>query len=331
MLFSVLSIMPAFAYATDYETLWTQDFENTSDKNMSDGGTWDGIGGTCAANLKENGNQGGNIGNYIHFSQNADTTSDKTIGVKVFVDQTKCNYTIDKKYIVKADVYVKADAATDATTLPVRISFFKGTDHSQPCGFNTVTVNCGAWAEVSSPELLLTADHFENGLNVRIDSTKATRTGSTKTIVYVDNVRIVEVKPNYFKNDEGAKISTTADAGYYAETFDADEKTGAISFSAYISDNASAVANYESFGMYVYRADDEDNKHDVVSQNKVELANAEGFVNVVVEEINEAFFDEKVLVVPYVVVGGITYLGDVFTYSVNQAGENLKWLGAKTE
>ena len=152
---------------------------------------------------------------------------------------------------------------------------------------------------------------------------------------YVDNIVITPI--NYFGDVETNEVvETTADAGYYADTFDADEKEGVISIDSYISIEKSAIQTYDSVGLYIYRLDDPSKEATVskaikdADHNRQPIKDAGGFINVLIEEIAEEYFDTYIVVKPYVVMFGQTYYGDTFTYCVNDAGDNLKWLGAKT-
>jgi len=323
MLFSVLSIMPAFAY-TGYETVWTQNFDVESELN-------DKFAGVVVANTVEFNTTNGKDGSgCIALYKNA---TNNNCGAKIRVDNSILEN--GKTYRFKADVFVDLNASTDVDKKQIKIGYlngWKGTVLSQ----SVTSCKAGNWTTIYSEEFVYNASAADatDGINVRIDGTTYDISGENKDILYIDNLAVEEVVTDYFKNTKGEKVSTTADAGYYADTFDADVKTGAISFDAYISDNDDDVASYDSFGMYVYRLGYEDGKQSVFATGddaKNSLKDANGLINVLVEEIGEEYFGEKILVVPYVVVDGETYLGEVFTYSVNDAGENLKWLGAKGE
>jgi len=146
---------------------------------------------------------------------------------------------------------------------------------------------------------------------------------------YIDDIKFTPI--NYFADDSGNEIETEIDAGYYAQTPDADEKEGAVIVNSYISNQGSVIQRYDGFGMYVYRQGDEENKVDVYkskAEGKDALIAAKGYINVLIEEIGEEFFNEKILAVPYVVMRGRTFLGEPFTFCVNDVSD-LKWLGTK--
>ena len=168
--------------------------------------------------------------------------------------------------------------------------------------------------------------------------------GIESFVYYIDDVKVIPI--DYFKNpNNNQTVESSAEAGYYADTFDGEPTGGAISFDAYISNEANVLGRYDKIGMFVYKANEteiEANKQDVFI-DKLEIirlrgtdkdteegkafAAANGFINVLVDEIGVENFDEKVLILPYVVMRGVTFYGEAFTYCVNDAGENLKWLG----
>ena len=345
MLFSVLSIMPAFAY-TGYETVWTQNFDNTND-----GGNWT---NTTSTDTKSSYTDGGRVygqqgntdidivtkdGSQCLVFSTTDTTNKSKGGVRIAIDNSKLE--VGKTYRLKVNVCIEPSSNCTGSGKGIRFSYSQGFSGDRYANVATDPfVNLNQWTTIYTEEFEYTEQlaALNLGINARFETIGGYYLHSVseddRDKVYIDNLTVEEVVTDYFKNTKGEKISTTADAGYYADTFDADVKTGAISFDAYISDNDDDVASYDSFGMYVYRLGYEDGKQSVFATGddaKNSLKDANGLINVLVEEIGEEYFGEKILVVPYVVVDGETYLGEVFTYSVNDAGENLKWLGAKGE
>ncbi len=119
------------------------------------------------------------------------------------------------------------------------------------------------------------------------------------------------------------KMTTTADAGYYAKSANAAEKIGNIVFNV-LFENYDA-SDIESFGIYIYN-ESMVQKANVTSTNKKLLAENDGKVNVTIGNIPFANFDSRVLAMPYAVVNGETICGEICTFSVN---DSLKWLGEK--
>ncbi len=115
--------------------------------------------------------------------------------------------------------------------------------------------------------------------------------------------------------------AVSADAGYYAESAEAESKVGAISFNAEI-ENFDEI-EIESFGFYVYN-EGKVEKANVISTDVQLLKDNDGKINLVIGNIPAENFASKVLALPYVVVNGETIIGEICTFCVN---ESLKWLG----
>ena len=147
---------------------------------------------------------------------------------------------------------------------------------------------------------------------------------------YIDDIVITPI--DYFTNTDGEKIGTTADAGYYTDTSDESKKEGAILINSYVSNEGNVIERYDSFGVWVYRQDDTTKEETITvsrADGKEPLKQANGYINLLIEGIGEEFFGTKIVAVPFVVMRGKTFWGDEFTYCVNDAGENLKYLGTK--
>ena len=143
--------------------------------------------------------------------------------------------------------------------------------------------------------------------------------------LYLDDIVIEEV---YEANADFIFDATEADAGYYAETKDAEEKEGTIAFTSKVVENyLNAV---ESYGMYFFRTDKtEEEKNVTLPCEDVDSLKAnEGEFSATVEEINEGYFTTRAVAKPYVVIGGKVIFGSAKYYCVNDAN---KWLGAKSE
>ncbi|MBE7054248.1 MAG: hypothetical protein E7391_08245 [Ruminococcaceae bacterium] len=180
----------------------------------------------------------------------------------------------------------------------------------------------------------IATEKFLDGIGFTYNVSTNAKAGSIP--YYIDNIVVTPI--DYFEN--GETNSTTADAGYFAEAKDSDEKEGVISIDSYVSTEENIVLRYDSVGLYVYRQDDNTKDATVTlaikdaDHNRQPLINAGGYMNVIIEEIGEAFFDTKVVVMPFVTMFGKTFYGEAFTYCVNDAKDengNLKWLGAKGE
>ncbi len=117
------------------------------------------------------------------------------------------------------------------------------------------------------------------------------------------------------------KMTTTADAGYYAKSANAAEKLGTIIFNVHFTNYADA--QIENFGVYIYN-ESMVQKANVTSTDKQLLIDNDGKVNVIISNIPYANFGSRVLAMPYAVVNGEMITGEICTFSVN---ESLKWLG----
>ncbi len=115
--------------------------------------------------------------------------------------------------------------------------------------------------------------------------------------------------------------SISADAGYYAESVNAESQVGVISFNAEIENYGEL--EIESFGFYVYN-EGKVEKANVVSSDVQLLKDNDGKINLVITNIPTENFASKVLALPYVVVNGETVIGEICTFCVNNS---LKWLG----
>lgn len=201
--------------------------------------------------------------------------------------------------------------------------------------FKTYTVGTDlisdTWNEIS---FYYTGGYYkDNSANLFLDGIGFTHniTDNKYWSYYIDDITITPI--NYFTKADGSTVETTADAGYYADTKDAAEKTGAIAINSFVGSNNILIGRYTNFGLYLYRADDKETKYFVktldIDEFGDDLKAENGYISALVEGIKEADFDKYIVAQPFVIVKGITFYGDEFTYCVNDAkveGE-LKWLG----
>lgn len=147
---------------------------------------------------------------------------------------------------------------------------------------------------------------------------------------YLDEITITPL--DYFVPQGGSAVSTTADAGYYAASEDAEAEEGVIGITAYISDSDDTIGAFSNFGIYVYVHGDESANATASLANSTEtraaLKDAQGYINALIEGISPNNFGAKVVAMPFVKVGNKMHYGEAIEYCVNDAAE-LKWLGEK--
>ncbi len=130
------------------------------------------------------------------------------------------------------------------------------------------------------------------------------------------------------------EFETLADAGYYSETRESTGKVGVIALNSRIKDIAK-VGNYiVKFGMYIYNEFSEEAVASVESVDISSVKDNDGQFHVIISNIAEENFAEKVIAMPYVVVDidsnpsteddKKVYFGDDFKASVQSVN---KWLG----
>ena len=118
-----------------------------------------------------------------------------------------------------------------------------------------------------------------------------------------------------------------ADAGYYSETRNADEKVGVISLNARITNYDSVKEHIDTFGIYIYNSAATEVQASASSVDMDMLAMGEGAYHILVGDIAPDRFANTVLAAPYVVVGGEIIVGPTMTISVATTN---KWLGPKS-
>ena len=122
-------------------------------------------------------------------------------------------------------------------------------------------------------------------------------------------------------------FSTNADAGYYAETSDSEDREGIIAFNSFFEQYNEYADEITQYGIYIYKTGAEDNKVSLSAATVDELIASEGKFYALVTGIAADSFNSVVAAMPYVVIGDKTITGDVCTYSVSQSD---KWLGPKS-
>ena len=118
------------------------------------------------------------------------------------------------------------------------------------------------------------------------------------------------------------------DAGYYSTTRESEDKEGIIALNAFISNYDSVKDSIDSFGIFVYDTTGVTVKVDASSVGNAQLEESSGYFHVTVSKIPLAYFENKVLAVPYVVIDGEIIMGQTMTTSVSDIN---KWLGEKSE
>lgn len=122
-------------------------------------------------------------------------------------------------------------------------------------------------------------------------------------------------------------FSTNADAGYYAETSDSEDRESIIAFNSFFEQYNEYADEITQYGIYIYKTGAEDNKVLLSAATVDELIASEGKFYALVTGIAADSFNSVVAAMPYVVIGDKTITGDVCTYSVSQSD---KWLGPKS-
>lgn len=117
------------------------------------------------------------------------------------------------------------------------------------------------------------------------------------------------------------------DAGYYAETRYAEDKSGVIAFNAHVK-NIDVVKDYIlGFGIYVYDTTGTDEKADGECIDIDRLVADDGYFHVLVSNIDFGNFATRILATPYVVMEDGVVMGETDMYvAVADIG---KWLGPK--
>ena len=124
-----------------------------------------------------------------------------------------------------------------------------------------------------------------------------------------------------------AQFEVLADAGYYAEVRDAEEKEGIISFNARVS-NIDDIKDYViSFGIYIYNnPSGTEVKANAESTDLQQLVTDGGYFHALVSKIRRENFDSSVFAVPYIVTDGGVVKGETMIVAVSNIN---KWLGTK--
>ena len=143
--------------------------------------------------------------------------------------------------------------------------------------------------------------------------------GNKVTSVSADSAENITVYANWITEVE---FETMADAGYYSETRDAEEKIGTIAFSARITNFEEVKSRISSYGMYLYNASSTF-KASVDSGDITSLEASEGAFHAYVVNIAKENFDGNILAIPYVIVDGELIMGEAISMSVSAKN---KWL-----
>lgn len=143
--------------------------------------------------------------------------------------------------------------------------------------------------------------------------------GNKITSVSPDSHGDIVVYANWITEVE---FETMADAGYYSEKRDSEEKVGLIAFSARITNFEAVKSRIESYGMFLYNASSV-LKATVSSGDVASLEADEGAFHAYVNNIAVENFDGNILAVPYIVVDGEIIMGESMFMSVSAAN---KWL-----
>ncbi len=132
------------------------------------------------------------------------------------------------------------------------------------------------------------------------------------------------------------KFSTMADAGYFAETEESEEKVGAIAFNAQITNIDDISDNLVKFGMLLYKNGfSEVPEIDDGSSNVEQLSADGGYYHAIVKNISKDEFDTEFYAIPFAVIDAdgdfestedqTVCIGDIMYASVS---EYNTWLGS---
>ena len=116
-----------------------------------------------------------------------------------------------------------------------------------------------------------------------------------------------------------------ADAGYYAENRNSEEKSGTIAFNARVKNIAVAKNIISTFGIFVYDLTGSNVKITTANADMEQLVKDNGEFHIIISDISIDNFDSSVMPVPYVVVNGEIISGASMNIKVSQT---QKWLGA---
>ncbi|MBR5539746.1 MAG: InlB B-repeat-containing protein [Clostridia bacterium] len=123
------------------------------------------------------------------------------------------------------------------------------------------------------------------------------------------------------------EFEVLGDAGYYAETKYAEDRSGVIAFNAHVK-NIDVVKDYIlGFGIYVYDTTGLHEKADGECVDIDRLVADDGYFHVLVSNIEFSDFATRVLATPYVITEDGVVMGETSLY-VAVADIN-KWLGSK--
>ncbi len=133
-------------------------------------------------------------------------------------------------------------------------------------------------------------------------------------------------------------FASTIDAGYYGEK-DSDSRIGAISVSVQL-DSASFKTYMDymvSFGFFLVTALEKELYTLVSSDDIRAFKKRNGAFNVIISDIPETGFSEKIAVIPFILIKGLTgekrIFGETITASIYDGkvrnNGNIRWLGEK--
>lgn len=120
------------------------------------------------------------------------------------------------------------------------------------------------------------------------------------------------------------EFTTTADAGYYSETRDAEDKTGIVAFNSLITNFEECKDDITKYGMYIYIDGVSDNSVQLESTSSETLMQQAGQFYATVSEIPSSDFDRTIVAMPYALSANGIIEGDICIFNVYQGN---KWLG----
>ena len=334
---ALMLMVPMFtvsAFAKEAEkVVWTQDFEKNKSEDADAYWNWSSTNGvktgTYADGLRYRYGSAASAKATVvdgEFWMAATTSNPYGSRFKVYVDQNI--FEDGKTYKMVADLkYVYNGTKDGCASKTVKIGAFAGDGISDLSSASLLgkkstscTISAGQTITAETVTFVFDADTYKGDKDTQINFVLSYngvddyngQYNPTKDAVYVDNVKVVEV--NYVDD-------VVADAGYYADKENGTATSGAISFTTKALYGKENVTEY---GIYVYKNGDEFSEEFKGSSN--EALDADGYFNVIVNNIPVSEFDSKVVALPYVIINNVTYFGNIITYSVNDGGF---WLGAE--
>lgn len=119
-----------------------------------------------------------------------------------------------------------------------------------------------------------------------------------------------------------SEFKTEADAGYYSEAADSEDKNGVIAFRSFFEGYNNDAYTLENYGIFVYNT--EMNQVDLQTTDIEALkANNGNFIGKITD-IPAVSFDTRIYAKPYVKINGVMKYGETVSTTVNEIN---KWLG----